>query len=287
MSTLPTPLVSTDWLADHLADADLRLLDATVFLAPPTEAGEDWTAERGAAAHAEEHIPGSRYADIVSELSSDDGWFTRPDADAFKAAVERLGVGDDTKVVVYDRAASMWATRVWWLLRSYGFEAVAVLDGGFGAWKAERRATTGESTPDAPAATFTPRDRPELVADTAQVLDVVNDGGACLINSLTAEDFSATSTDRYARPGRIPGSLNVPVFDLLAADGTFKPADALREQFADVLARPGRKITYCGGGIAATGDALALYVLGETDVAVYDGSLREWTSDATLPLEVG
>jgi len=287
MSTLPTPLVSTDWLADHLDDADLRLLDATIFLAPPAGPGEDWTQERGDVAHAEEHIPGSRYADLVSELSTDDGWFNRPDGDAFKAAVERLGVGDDTTVVVYDRAASMWATRVWWLLRSYGFENVAVLDGGFGAWKAEGRPTTAEVTPAAPAATFTPKDRPELVADRDDVLAVVNDGGACLINSLTAEDFSATSTDRYARPGRIPGSLNVPVFDLLAADGRFRSPDELREHFADVLAQPGRKITYCGGGIAATGDALGLYLLGETDVAIYDGSLREWTSDETLPLEVG
>ncbi|MBE2316589.1 sulfurtransferase [Solirubrobacter sp. CPCC 204708] len=287
MSTLPTPLVSTDWLAEHLDDADLRLLDATIFLAPPAGPGADWTQERGDAAHAQEHIPGSRYADLVSELSADDGWFTRPEADAFKAAVERLGVGDDAKVVVYDRAASMWAARVWWLLRSYGFDAVAVLDGGFARWKAEGRPTTAEPTPEAPAASFTPRDRPELVADRDQVLAAVNDGGACLINSLTAEDFTATSTDRYARPGRIPGSLNVPVFDLLAEDGTFRSPEQLRPLFADVLARDERKITYCGGGIAATGDALALYLLGETDVAVYDGSLREWAGDEALPLEVG
>jgi thiosulfate/3-mercaptopyruvate sulfurtransferase len=287
MSSLPTPLVSTDWLADHLDDADLRLLDATTFLAAPAARGEDWTQERGAAAHDEEHIPGARYADLVSELSAPDGWFTRPDADTFKAAVERLGVGEGTQVVVYDRAASVWAARVWWLLRSYGFDDVAVLDGGFGRWQAEGRPTTGAPTPPAPAATFIPRDRPELVADRDQVLAVVRDGGACLVHSLPEEDFTATETDRYARPGRIPGSLNVPVFGLLAEDGTFRAPDELRARFADVLARPGRKITYCGGGIAAAGDALALYLLGEPDVAIYDGSLREWTSDETLPLEVG
>lgn len=287
MSSLPTPLVTTDWLADHLDDADLRLLDATIFLAPPVAPGTDWTQERGDTAHAEEHIPGARYADLISELSAPDGWFTRPDADAFKAAVERLGVGDGTKVVVYDRAASMWATRVWWLLRSYGFDDVAVLDGGFTRWTAEGRITTAEPTPAAPAVTFTPADRPELVADRDEVLAVVNDGGACLINSLTAEDHTATETDRYARPGRIPGSLNVPVFGLLDDEGKFRSPEELRVQFADVLARPGRKITYCGGGIAATGDALALHLLGETDVAIYDGSLREWASDARLPLEVG
>lgn len=287
MTPLPTPLVSTDWLADHLDDADLRLLDATIFLAPPAAPGADWSVETGAQAHAAEHIPGARYADLVSELSAPEGRFTRPDADRFAAAAERLGVGEGTKVVVYDRAGAMWAARVWWLLRSYGFDDVAVLNGGFARWKDEGRPTTSDATPDAPAATFTPADRPELVADRDEVLAVVNDGGACLINSLAAEDFNATSTDRYPRPGRIPGSLNVPVFDLLDADGRFRSTDELRTHFADVLNRPGRKITYCGGGIAATADALALSLLGEHDVAVYDGSLAEWTADESLPLEVG
>lgn len=286
MAALPTPLVSTDWLADHLADADLRVLDATILLSPPATPGADWSVVKGDELHAAGHVPGARYADLVDELSIPGTRFGRPDAATFAAAAERLGVGDGTKVVVYDRAGAMWAARVWWLLRSFGFEDVAVLDGGFGRWEAEGRPVTTEATPPAPAATFTARDRPELVADRDQVLAVVQDGGACLVNALGAEDFEATETDRYPRPGRIPGSLNVPAAGLLDAHGRFLSPDALRERFADVLAQPGRKITYCGGGIAATSDALALHLLGERDVAVYDASMAEWTADPALPLEV-
>lgn len=287
MSALPTPLVSTDWLADHLHDSDLRILDATIFLSPPAGDGEDWSVVTGAEAHAAGHVPGARYADLLSELSAPEGRFTRPDAASFAAAAERLGVGDGTRVVVYDRAGAMWAARVWWLLRSFGFDEVAVLDGGFARWEAEGRPVTSAPEPPAPAARFTARDRPQLVADRDEVLAVVNDGGACLVNALGAEDFSATETTRYPRPGRIPGSLNVPAVGLLGDDGRFLPVEVLRERFAEVLARPGRKVTYCGGGIAATSDALVLELLGERDVAVYDASMAEWTADPSLPLEVG
>lgn len=181
----------------------------------------------------------------------------------------------------------MWAARVWWLLRSFGFDDVAVLDGGFARWEAEGRPVTSEPTPPVPGARFTARDRPELVADRDEVLAVVENGGACLVNALGAEDFTATETDRYARPGRIPGSLNVPAVGLLDGSGRFLAPDLLRERFADVLARPGRKVTYCGGGIAATSDALVLALLGEDDVAVYDASMAEWTADPSLPLETG
>jgi thiosulfate/3-mercaptopyruvate sulfurtransferase len=118
---------------------------------------------------------------------------------------------------------------------------------------------------------------------------VVHTGsGACLINSLSPQDHHAIETNNFARPGRIPGSLNVFMDALLnQADGTFTPVGELREIFADVLSQPGRKVTYCGVGIAATSDALALTLLGESDVALYDGSLQEWTSNPALPLEIG
>jgi thiosulfate/3-mercaptopyruvate sulfurtransferase len=165
----------------------------------------------------------------------------------------------------------MWATRVWWLLHAYGFEA-AVLDGGLAAW-------TGELT-DAPAplhdATFTPRPNPRAIADKAEV----SGGPACLINALAPEAFKAA---------RIPGSTNLSSRDLLdPASGRFRSPDELRERLGAAGALGGgRVVTYCGGGISATLDAFALTLVGEHDVAVYDGSMGEWTSDAASPLERG
>ncbi|GGL95196.1 sulfurtransferase [Micromonospora yangpuensis] len=285
---LTTPLVSTEWLAEHLDDPKLRILDATVHLAPPTEAGADWSQSSGRPDYEAAHIPGAAFADIIDELSEPDGgWFTKPTPERFAAAAGRLGIGPDTTVVVY-AVNVFWATRVWWLLLANGFDNVAVLDGGFGKWTAEGRPTRS-GTESYPPAEFVGTPRPELFADLDEVRQVVESGtGACLINSLSPEDFHATETLSYPRPGRIPGSRHVFVAALLnPADGTFRPVPELREIFRDVQAEPGRKVTYCGGGIAATGDALALHLIGETDVAVYDGSLREWTSDPTLPLEVG
>lgn len=287
-STLPTPLVSTSWLADHLDDSDLRVFDATVHLAAPGPGSTEWSQTSGHADYLAAHIPGAAFADIIDDLSEPNGgWFTKPSPDRLAAAAGRLGIDPATPVVVYSQAP-FWATRLWWLLRANGFDNVAVLDGGIGKWTAEGRPTrSGEET--YPTAEFVGTPRPEFFAELAEVKAVVDTGtGACLINSLSPEDHHATETNSYPRPGRIPGSRNVFVGALLdPADGTFKPVDELREIFAPVLTEPGRKVTYCGGGIAATGDALALTLLGENDIAVYDGSLREWTSDPELPVEVG
>jgi thiosulfate/3-mercaptopyruvate sulfurtransferase len=144
MADSSTSLVSTSWLAEHLDDPDLRILDATIFLTPPAAPGDDWSVVTGAEAHDRGHVPGARYADLLADLSAPEGRFTRPDAAHFAAAAERLGVVDGTRVVVYDRAGAIWAARVWWLLRSFGFDDVAVLDGGFslrGRLRRRRRTT--------------------------------------------------------------------------------------------------------------------------------------------------
>lgn len=285
---LPTPLVSTDWLAEHLGDPDLRVLDATVHLGAPEPGSTGWSLRSGLDDYRTAHIPGAAFADIIDDLSEPDGGaLSKPSPLRFAAAAGRLGIGPVNRVVVYALDVH-WATRVWWLLRANGFDNVAVLDGGFRKWSAEQRPTTNgvESYPEAE---FVGEPRPRFFAGLDEVKRVVETGsGACLINSLSPQDHHAVDTNNFARPGHIPGSLNVFMEVLLnQADGTFKPVHELREIFADVLSRPGRKVTYCGAGIAATGDALALTLLGESDVALYDGSLQEWTSNPDLPLEVG
>nr|WP_186363556.1 rhodanese-like domain-containing protein [Rhizobium sp. ACO-34A] len=154
-------------------------------------------------------------------------------------------------------------------------------------WQAEGRPVTSEPPPQKTAAPFVPQDRPELFVDKKQVVAVVEQGGACLVNALDASDFNATDTKGYARPGRIPGSLSVPASGLVdPTTGRSLSIPILRQRFSEVLSRPGRKVMYCGGGIAACADALALTLLGEQDVAVYDASLEEWAADPSLPMEV-
>jgi thiosulfate/3-mercaptopyruvate sulfurtransferase len=285
--TLPTPLASTNWLAEHLGDPDLRVLDATAHLAGPESGSTPWSLRPGRDAYLAAHIPGAAFADIIDDLSEPDGGaLSKPSRARFAAAAGRLGIGPDSRVVVYAPDVH-WATRVWWLLRANGFDNAAVLDGGFRKWTAEGRptATGAESYP---RAEFTAEPRPRFLAELGEVKRAVGAGsGACLINALSPQDHHG-ETDNFARPGHIHGSLNVPMDALLnEADGTFKPAGELRKIFAGVLSRPGRKVTYCGVGVAATSDALALTLLGEFDVALYDGSLHEWASNPELPLEVG
>jgi thiosulfate/3-mercaptopyruvate sulfurtransferase len=181
----------------------------------------------------------------------------------------------------------MWATRLWWMLRSSGFDDSAVLDGGFAKWTAEGRQA------DAGACAYPPAElslvaRSGAWADKQAVLAAIGDGAVCTINALSPSVHSGESAMNYGRKGHIKGSRNVPYAALLNADGTYRDDAELRSLFADVGAfeRPG-VICYCGGGISATMDALALTRLGHPSVAVYDGSMSEWNRDPDLPMEMG
>ncbi len=201
--------------------------------------------------------------------------------------MERLGVGDETFVVAYDGDSGMWAARLWWMLRTFGHDRVAVLDGGLTAWRAAGRALTAD--PPAPAASgrFTVRFRPELLAARDEVQAGLEDPSVLLVNALSPE-LHRGEHGRYGRPGHIPGSLNVHARSLLGEDGRFLDVETLDAAFAESGAlEADRVIAYCGAGISATSDALALALLGRDDVAIYDGSLREWAADPDLPLELG
>jgi thiosulfate/3-mercaptopyruvate sulfurtransferase len=283
----PQWLIGTDALQEQLDDPALRVLDCTVHLRPAPGGGvqaasghEDW---------ARAHIPGSGHADLPGDLSDRDSPLPlmMPRAEQFAAAMSRYGVGEGTRVVLYDTGGSIWAARVWWMLRAFGFDAAAVLDGGFAKWMAEGRPVSREP-PHHPPGNFIARQRPGFIASKQDVLDALAHGGTCLVNALSADEHAGRVT-RVARPGHIPGSANVPAQSLLdPRTNAFRPAGELRAAFgqAGVLARA-RVITYCGGGIAAAGDAFALALLGVDNVALYDGSLVEWTQDASLPMATG
>jgi thiosulfate/3-mercaptopyruvate sulfurtransferase len=279
------PLVSTAWLAEQLGQPDLRVLECTVHLRRRPDgyflesALPDWIAG---------HVPGSAFADLIDSLSDPSGPHpcTAPDPPLFAAAMERLGVGEGTRVVLYDRGSSAWATRVWWLLRTFGFDDAAVLDGGWQAWMAEERPVSDEPAPAWLPARFLVRHRPSLIASKEVVAAALGDESTCIVNALGPEQHRGDDVG-FVRRGHIPGALNVPARILVDPDSNrFLAGPELAGRFVGVLPQS-RVITYCGGGIAATADAFALTLLGHTDVAVYDGSMEEWAADPSLPLELG
>jgi thiosulfate/3-mercaptopyruvate sulfurtransferase len=277
-------LVSTSWLAAELGQADLRVLDCTVLLAPQPVGG--YSVESGRAAWEKAHIPGSGFADLTDDLSDPASplRFTVPTPERFARAMGALGVGDGNRVVLYDSRVNMWAARVWWMLRSFGFDAAAVLDGGWRAWTTDGRPTSTEAPAWAPA-TFTARPRPGLFVGKETVQAAVDSGQTCLVNALDRAQHRG-EVQPYARAGHIRGSANVPAVELVdEATHRYRPLEELRAAFADVADGRGRVITYCGGGIAASSDAFVLHLLGHDDIAVYDNSLSEWALDASLPME--
>jgi thiosulfate/3-mercaptopyruvate sulfurtransferase len=214
-----------------------------------------------------------------------------PPAEQFAAAMERYGVGDDSRVVLYDRAGNMWAARIWWMLRAFGFENARVLDGGWASWTAEARPTESGPAAQPPPATFTARPRPSLIATKDDVLTAMQAGQACIVNALNESQHTGQVAP-YGRPGHISGSANVPAMGRAGIvdpkSQLYEPTDVIRERLADAGAKPGeRLITYCGGGIAASSVAFAAIMAGFDDVAVYDASLSEWAADPALPMEVG
>lgn len=280
-------LVTTDWLAERLGDPSVRVYDCTVRIDPTPNSIRF---PSGRPLYDAGHIPGAAFADLTRGLNlhdEQDNWFMLPSPADFAAAAGALGIGDGHTVVLYDQGQTMWAARLWWQLRLHGFDAL-VLDGGFAKWQAEGRPVSSEAATHAPA-TFAPVLRERLLATKADVFEITQAGGACLINAVGVEQHRGTSPQHAGRPGHIPTSVNVPYDTVLdPATNAYLPPAALREVFAAQGARPGQRVvTYCGGAIAASSAALALTLAGIDDVAVYDGSLREWAADPALPLVIG
>jgi len=277
-------VVSCDWLAAHVSDSDVRVFDATIHLRRTGEV------ESGRADYLAGHVSGAGFLDHVSDLSDAESSvsYTRLAPEQLAAAFARAGVSDDSRVVVYSSSHVMWATRAFWLLRGIGFDRVSVLDGGLADWK--KRDLPVSADPCAyTAGRLSIRPRAEVWADRDEVLAAIGNRGVCTINALPRALHRGEAEMHYGRRGHVSGSDNVPFTAVVDAEtGCFEQPAAWRAAFdaVGVFDRE-RAITYCGGGISATVDAFALLALGHPNVAVYDGSLLEWGSDATLPMETG
>ena len=266
-------LVTTVWLNEHLDDTDLVVLDCTVLVRPHPETGFEIYSGRDD--YESSHIPGAGFADLLVDLSAPDKpewWVPLPTPERFCAAMGALGVGDASRVVLYDNNNSMWAARVWWMLRWVGFDNAALLDGGLKRWKEDGRPLSDEP-PTRPAKRLTPDVRPDLIADRDEVFSAIGDEEACIIHTLDANSFQNQ---------RIPSAVNIDAGHLLDETGRYLPMDelaALHEGDRDA-----RTITYCGGGVAASSNAFVMTRLGFTDVAVYAASLQEWAADPANPI---
>lgn len=283
----PDFLVETGWLADHLSDPNILVFDCTTHLIPDPKV--TYEVVPGREDFEKAHIPGAQFVDVLRDVSdtSKRFRFMCPTPRDFAAAMRRFGADDTTCIIAYSSANAWWATRLWWLLRVFGHDNAAVLNGGWQKWARERRPVeTGPAIPR-PAGSFAVREVRNLMVDKSQVLAAVGDPSVCTINALLPQQHAGTGGNAYGRPGRIAGSINVPAAHLIDPEtNTFLPAERLRMRFtaAGALDRP--VITYCGGGIAASADALALVMLGHEDVKLYDASLSEWAIDPSLPMEV-
>lgn len=279
----PDLLVTTEWLADHLDDPDLVVLDCSVDLEPKDEGG--FRLVSGRARYELGHIPGAGFAELRGDLADTTGAaaFGALSADALCAALGALGVGDESRVVLYDRSNSVWAARVWWMLRSVGFDRAAILDGGWKRWT--RQGRDREKGPVAAGmATLTAHPRPETVADKEEMLAALDRDGVALIDGLSARHYQG-EMKLYERTGHLPGAANLPASSLIDVTGRYLSLDELREL---VPAEPGQRVlTYCGTGAAAASVAFTLVRLGYEDVAVYLGSMQEWAADPACPLETG
>ena len=272
-------LVSTDWLAGHLSEADLVIVDASWFMPASGRKGRDEFLER--------HIPGARFFDI-DELSDhlNPAPHMLPSSDEFGDAMERLGIGRGDRIVVYDNSPIHTAARGWFTLRHFGATRVAILDGGLQKWVAEGRPTeSGEAS--SRRASFEARPNHAEILTKQQILCGIDEP---LIDARGKGRFEGTEPD--PRPGvdrgHIPGARNLPFGAVYNEDGTFKSLEEIRQLFVDAGIDPGLPFAAsCGSGVTANSLVFAAHLLGNDAAKLYDGSWGEWGADPATPKAIG
>jgi len=284
-------LISTEQLASALGQSDLRIYDCTTYLEPTPAGSEDpYIAVPGRRTFEEAHIPGADFLDLQGEFSDQSTRlrFMMPATTQLEAAFGRHGIGRGARVVLYSIGSMMWATRFWWMLRSLGFDDAAVLDGGFDKWKAEGRPVESGPAKGYAPATFKAMPRPGLFVDKGAVSAAIGQPNTVVVNALGPQFHKGLEPSRYGRPGRIPGSVNVPAATLVGKTKDFTAlGDAAAKFEAQGVTKDKNVIAYCGGGISATIDLFLLNQLGYDNLTLYDGSMGEWAKEHALPIETG
>lgn len=286
----PGPLVETDWLQENLGDPGLRVVDIRGYVRKTDLGGGHQKADYLAAReeYGEAHVPGAVYVDWTSDITDPDDPVPAQIAppERFARLMGRLGIGDDTHVVVYDHAGSQFATRLWWAFTYYGHEKVSVLNGGWKKWSNEGRPTTDEVPYPEPAA-FTPRPKPEWRTDAEGVLAASETG--IVLDARDRGQYTGEVRRGDGRAGHVPGAVHLHADSLLDPEkGTFLPDEELEERLRAAGVPEDREepvVAYCNGGVAATVPLFALKKLGYENLANYDSSWNEWGVRRDLPAE--
>lgn len=278
-------LISARELSAHIADPAWIVVDCRHDLMNLAAGREGYAAG---------HLPGAVFADIETVLSGakhgPDGTFRGrhplPEKETLAEALRGFGIDDGTQVVAYDAHGGMFAARLWWLLRWLGHEAVAVLDGGLAAWQALGQPLSTE-TPSRPRGSFSVRAPFVPTVSVQEVIDNLDQGGRIVIDARATDRFRGENETIDPVGGHIPGAKNRFFKDNLQPDGTFKPAEQLREELGALVADPQQAIMQCGSGVTACHNLLALEVAGMPGAALYPGSWSEWVGDAGRPVAKG